>query len=125
MKKTNPMKTKIIFFSLILFFSASCNNRTSKIKEIKSILEKNCDCKKIDSEISKNDSIETITFNLYDCKNGTDYKEADKIVGILCSKIDGFCNMEEKINLQFVTTDGTTTKYFPNVYWKCTIQFEF
>jgi hypothetical protein len=119
------MKVKIVFFFLVVVFSISCNNEASKIKEIKNILEQNCNCRKIVSEISKNDTIGTITFNLYDCKNGTDYKEADRIVNILRSKVDGFCNMEEKINLQFVTTNEGIEKYFPNVYWKCTIQFEF
>lgn len=119
------MKTKIVFFFLILTFSIGCNNRASKIKVIKNIIEQNCECKKIDSYITKNDTIETITFNIYDCKNGTDYKEADRIINILRSKVDGFCSMTEKINLQFVTTNGSIEKYYPNVYWKCTIQFEF
>jgi hypothetical protein len=119
------MKTSLLFLSLILICLVSCNNRNSKIAEMKNIIENNCNCSKVVIDISKNDTIETIAFNIYDNKNGYDYKEADRILSILKSNIDGFCNMDEKINLQFVTNDGLSTKYFPYVYWKCTLQFEF
>lgn len=118
------LKFFILFLSFI-FILVSCNNRNTKISEIKKLLEQNCDCKKIESEVFKDDSITTITFNLYDCKYEDDYKEADKIIDLLRNNEYGLCSMQEKINFQFVKNTSTGLMYYPHVYWKCTLQFEF
>ncbi len=104
---------------------ASCNNIDSKITEIKSLIEQNCECQKIVTEVSEKDSLVTITFNLHDCKYENINNEAEKIVDILSKKVDGFCEMDEKFNFQFVKNSASGPIYYPYVYRKCIPQFEF
>jgi len=114
----------LILTACILLVFTGCKNRNNTIAEIKALIEKNCDCQRIETEVSEKDSLTMITFNLYDCKFEDDYKEADKIIDLM-RKNESFCNMEEKINFQFVVNTSSGTKYYPHVYWKCTPQFEF
>jgi hypothetical protein len=49
------------------------------------------------------------------------FKEADRLFKILQTQISGFCEMEEKISIQFYYDH----KYDFETRWKCALQFEF
>lgn len=114
----------IIAFCFILLLG-SCKNRNKTIEEIKVLIGKNCDCEKIETEVTEKDSLTTITFNLHDCKYENLNSEAEKIINVVSNNVEGFCEMDEKFNFQFVKNSEKGPIYYPYVYRKCFPLFEF
>jgi hypothetical protein len=109
----------------VLLLISGCKSRNKTIAEIKGLIEKNCVCQKIETEVIEKDSMTTITFNLHDCKYENLNSEAEKIVNIVSNNVEGFCEMDEKFNFQFVKNSDSGPIYYPYVYRKCFPLFEF